>query len=149
LRVRDLLSKKPSDVVTIGPHDAITSGAERLIAYGIGALPVVDAAGSLSGLLSERDIAGAVGRSVQNLPSMTVEQGMRRPAPVCAADDGLHDVMVRMTRERLRHLVVLENGRVAGVLSVGDLVKHRLDELETEAGVLRDYVAAHRAATYT
>jgi CBS domain-containing protein len=147
LRVRHLLQKKRSDVVTIGPQDAITAGAERLIAHGIGALPVVDAGGSLSGLLSERDIAGAVARGVQGLAGMTVEQGMRHPAPVCAADDVLHDVMLRMTRERLRHLVVLENGRVAGVISVGDLVKHRLDELETEAGVLRDYVAAQRATT--
>jgi predicted transcriptional regulator len=72
---------------------------------------------------------------------------MRRPVPVCSADDSLRDVMARMTRDRLRHLVVLDGDSVTSVISVGDLVKHRLEQLETETGVLRDYVAAYRAST--
>jgi CBS domain-containing protein len=70
---------------------------------------------------------------------------MRRPAPTCRADDPLPGVMARMTRNRLRHLVVVGDDGIVGVVSVGDLVKHRLEQLETETGVLRDYVAAQRA----
>jgi signal-transduction protein with cAMP-binding, CBS, and nucleotidyltransferase domain len=70
---------------------------------------------------------------------------MTKPAPTCSAGDAIRDVMTRMTRDRLRHLVVIDQGRPFGVISVGDLVKHRLDELETETGVLRDYVAGRRA----
>jgi signal-transduction protein with cAMP-binding, CBS, and nucleotidyltransferase domain len=79
------------------------------------------------------------------LPRQPVERIMQRP-PICRAEDTLHEVMSRMTRERLRHLVVVDEGRTIGVISVGDLVKYRLEELELEAGTLRDYVAAQRAA---
>lgn len=65
-----------------------------------------------------------------------------RPPATCTADDSLREVMARLTREHLRHLVVLDGERILGVVSAGDVVEHRLEELETEAGVLRDYVAA-------
>ena len=69
-----------------------------------------------------------------------------RPAPTCDADDTIEHVMHRMTEQRQRHFLVLDEGKLVGVLSVGDLLKDRLRKLETEAGVLRDYVAAQRAA---
>jgi len=145
MRVQDLLRKKPADTITIGPHDGLTTAAHLLIAHGIGALPVVSETGRPIGLLSERDIVRAVARNVYGVRNLTVEQSMRTPPPICSADDPIRNVMVRMTRERLRHLIVLEDDRMAGVISVGDLVKDRLDELELETGVLRDYVAARRA----
>jgi CBS domain-containing protein len=73
-------------------------------------------------------------------------QQIMRPAPTCQPDESLPDVMRRMTSQRHRHLVVQEHGRLAGVISVGDIVKQRLEELELETGVLRDYVAGQRAA---
>jgi len=70
---------------------------------------------------------------------------MRTPAPTCAPEVSVQDAMLRMTRHRHRHLVVMEGARILGIVSVGDMVRHRLKQLETETGVLRDYVAGQRA----
>ncbi|MGH7500126.1 MAG: CBS domain-containing protein [Longimicrobiales bacterium] len=144
--VRDLLAGK-SSAITIEPGRDIATAVQLLMRHHIGGLPVVTRAGSLVGFLAERDVVRIVDAAIDLIRSMTVEQVMRRPAPVCAVDDSLHEVMARMTRERMRHFVVLDEDHIAGVISVGDLVKHRLEQLETEAGVLRDYVAAQRART--
>ena len=106
---------------------------------------MVDETGGLAGFLSERDVVAAVDRSPLGVRHLRVEQCMQRPAPTCRSEDSLPEVMARMTRERLRHLVVVQGTAIAGVLSVGDLVKYRLEQLEMETGVLRDYVAAQRA----
>ena len=111
----------------------------------VAGLPVVAADGAVLGFLAERDIVATVDRHAGGIRHLSVGDVMRRPAPVCGVDDTLHEVMARMTRDRLRHIVVVDAGRIAGLISVGDLVKHRLEELETEANVLRDYVAAQRA----
>jgi CBS domain-containing protein len=111
---------------------------------GVGGLPVVGLGGTPVGFLSEREVVSAVDRYDGPIRHLRVENVMR-PAPLCTTDDKLEEVMGRMTRQRLRHLIVLHGDRIAGVISVGDLVKHRLEQLETETGVLRDYVAAQRA----
>ncbi|MFP3949323.1 MAG: CBS domain-containing protein [Gemmatimonadota bacterium] len=146
MRVRDVLKEKAGgDVVTIRPSADVERAAELLMRRGIGGLPVVDPDGSLLGFVSERDIVRLVHEGRTDLHRLTMAEVMSRPAPVCEPDAPLTGVMSRMTRERLRHLVVVEGGRIEGILSVGDLVKHRIRELETEAGVLRDYVAGQRA----
>jgi CBS domain-containing protein len=99
------------------------------------------------GFVAERDIVKALEASREQAVRLPVQQVMRRPAPTCGSEDSLQEVMARMTRDRLRHLVVVDAGRIAGVISVGDIVKYRLEQLETETGVLRDYVAAQRAGT--
>jgi CBS domain-containing protein len=143
--VRDLLTKKGSAVITVEPDSDVGEAAHLLILHNIGGLPVATRQGELVGFIAERDIVRAVDTNDEEIREVTVTQAMRRPAPVCSSDDTLHDVMDRMSRERLRHLVVLDGDQIQGVISVGDLVKHRLEELETEAGVLRDLVAAQRA----
>ena len=100
--------------------------------------------GAVVGFLAEREVVRAVYEHRGSVHDLRVEHVMR-PAPLCDPDDSIEETMRRMTTERLRHLVVRENGRVVGVLSVGDLVKHRLQQLEIEGGVLRDYVAGQRA----
>ena len=119
--------------------------ARLLIEHGIGGVPVVSAGGAAVGFIAEREIVSAVGQHPDGIRHLRAETVMRKPAPACSADDALQDVMARMTRQRLRHLIVEDAGRIAGVISVGDLVKYRLEQLETETGVLRDYVAAQRA----
>jgi len=144
MHVRELLGKKSANVVTVQPNTDVLTAVQLLINHNIGGLPVVTPDGTLVGFVSERDVVKAVGASSDALPRQSVDRIMQRP-PICRADDTLQEVMGRMTRERLRHLVVIDDGRAVGVISVGDLVKHRLEELELEAGTLRDYLAAQRA----
>ena len=145
MSVAALLRAKPGSVVTIPDSGTLTDAVNLLIKHNIGGLPVVDDQGSPVGFLSERDVVRAVEKHPAGVGTLPVRQAMRRPAPTCRADDPLREVMGRMTRNRLRHLVVAGDDGIKGVISVGDLVKHRLEELETETGVLRDYVAAQRA----
>jgi CBS domain-containing protein len=147
MRVRELLRNKRGDVVTVAGDSPLSTAIRLLMQHNIGGLPVVTADGALAGFIAERDIVRALGEAPGGVETVTVRRVMRKPAPTCDAETSLHDVMQSMTRERQRHLVVMDEGRIAGVVSVGDMVKHRLEQLELEAGVLRDYVAAQRASS--
>lgn len=144
MRVGDLLQRKPGAVITIRETETVAAAVQLLIDRGVGGLAVVDEQGSLSGFISERNIVEALSRHSGDVRALAVAHAMRRP-PVCGPEDDVRDVMQRMTGERLRHFVVVDLGRPIGVISVGDIVKQRLVELEVETGVLRDYVAAQRA----
>jgi CBS domain-containing protein len=145
MSVRELLKRKPRGIVTIDAGGSTASATRLLVEQAVGGLPVVGPDGALVGFVSERDVVRAVERHRRDVGDLPVTEVMTRPAPTCAASDPIPTVMARMTRDRLRHLVVVDGGRPFGVISVGDLVKHRLEELEVEAGVLRDYVAGRRA----
>lgn len=145
MHVRDLIGPSPSNVITIHPRATLAEAADLLMKHKIGGLPVVRRSGELVGFLAEREIAAALVRFPEPLGRVPVEMAMRRPAPTCSSEDQLGTVMRRLTGERLRHLVVMDGGRILGIVSVGDIVKNRLEQVRTEAGVLRDYVAAHRA----
>jgi CBS domain-containing protein len=143
--VRDLVQQKGTSAITVSAGSALSTAVHLIMHRGIGGLPVVGSDGAVVGFVAERDIVSALERGRNTDLELRVDDVMRRPAPVCEAGETLQDVMVRMSRDRLRHLAVLDGGRLIGVISVGDLVKHRLEQLETEAGVLRDYVVAQRA----
>jgi CBS domain-containing protein len=144
MRVRELLGRGRSPVITIDSDARVDAAVRLMIEHRIGALPVMSG-GTVVGIVSERDIVELLGREYGNVRSVPLSRIMRR-APTCNIDDDVRDLMVRMTGERLRHFVVMENGRLSGIVSVGDIVKRRLDELELETGVLRDYVAGRRAS---
>lgn len=143
MRVRDLIDTR-RQLHTTDPGAALSDAVSALLAHDIGALPVVARDGRPVGILAERDVVRALHADAA-AGARPVSTAMRRPAPTCLLDDTLLDVAGRMTRERLRHLVVCDGGRPVAMLSVGDVVKHRLEQLEVEAGVLRDYVVAQRA----
>ena len=145
MRVRELLKGKAGGVVVVGSDATTAAAAHLLMQHGVGGLPVVDRTGALVGFLSERDVVRLIDRGPLDPGATTVANVMTKPAPTCGANDGIKEVMARMTDTRARHLVVLDQGRISGVISVGDLVKNRVVELELEAGVLRDYVAGQRA----
>ncbi len=145
MRVGGLLKQKEALVVTIREHETVAQAARLLIEHNIGALPVTDSKGAPVGLISERDLVQALESEEGEVRSLSASRVMRAPAPSCGEDATVREVMGRMTRDRLRHLIVVTDEELVGVISVGDLVKHRLEELETETGVLRDYVAAQRA----
>ena len=144
MRVEDLLRRKAGTVVTVREADTLATAVHRLIEHGVGGVAVVNDAGSLTGFVSERDVVDVVNRYSGDVRNLHVANAMRRPA-VCALGDNVTDVMQRMTSERLRHFVAVDEDRPVGVISVGDIVKQRLLELELETGVLRDYVAGQRA----
>jgi CBS domain-containing protein len=145
MSVREILRRKDGQVITISPDMDAGAAARMLIRHGIGGLPVVESNGTILGFLAERDLVRVLDAHPGSIRDLAVREVMTRPAPTCAVDEPLHDVMARMTRKRLRHLIVLDGRTIAGVISVGDLVKFRLEQLETETGVLRDIVAAQRA----
>ena len=145
MQVRDLLERKASSLITVEPKTELRKAIRLLIHNQIGGLPVLGHNGAPVGLLAERDVVRAVYEHDGSIDQLRVEDVMR-PAPICDARDSLSDAMHRMTARRLRHLIVRDGEQIVGVISVGDIVKHRLEQLETETGVLRDYVAAQRAA---
>ena len=145
MRVRDLITAKSDTVITVRAKDDLSTAIRLLMRHNIGGLPVLANDGSVVGILAERDVV----RAAYDKPFAFASRGVQdvmRPASTCDADDAIEDVMHRMTEQRQRHFLVLDEGKLVGVLSVGDLLKDRLRQLETEAGVLRDYVAAQRAA---
>lgn len=141
--VRDILSSKQAPVVAIDVNDSVGGAAELMARHRVGGLPVVGG-DIVRGFVSEADIVAVLAKRGAEAPRVPLGEVMRTAA-ICSMDENVTKVMARMTRERLRHLVVLDRGAVAGIVSVGDIVKSRLDELETERAVLRDYVAAQRA----
>jgi len=144
MNVGDLLRSKQSGVVTVAPDATLGEAARLMMRHNIGGLPIVDTGGRPIGFLAERELVRVVDRNAGAIQHLSVSSCMR-PAPICSADDALQEVMSRMTRNRLRHIVVADGDSIAGIISVGDIVKHRLEQLETETGVLRDYVTGQRA----
>lgn len=149
MKVRDVLrGKNGGEVITVGSTDDVAAAVDLFMEHTIGGLPVVAPNGKMIGFVSEREVVRLVQEGCEQVGRQKVDEVMVRPAPTCRMDDPLRAVMTRMTRKRLRHVVVVdgEDGEeISGIISIGDLVKHRIRELETEAGVLRDYVAGQRA----
>ena len=141
--VRDVVGRQ--DVVTIGPRDEVAKAVRLLFIHSIGGMPVVESDGAVVGFIGERDIVKTMNGHFGPVRHMLVQDVMR-PAAFCDPNDTVETVMRRMTSERARHLVVRDNGQVLGVVSVGDMVKLSLSQLELEAAVLRDYVAGQRAS---
>lgn len=138
MRVSDILHTKGREVETIRPDAKVVLAVHRMRMQNVGALVVTRDGERVEGVLSERDIVRGLGRHGAGLLDMSVVAVMSRPVPVCAPGDLLTTVMAQMTRTRNRHIPVVEEGRLCGILSVGDVVKHRLEEMELQASVLRD-----------
>ena len=140
--VKQIFKQKDSRIVTVEPNDTVATAAEVLKRENIGAVMVQRLGGDLSGILSERDIVRAMPQHGPDLFSMSVEQLMTRDVVTCSSEDRVHDLMVKMTAGRFRHLPVIDDGKLIGIVSIGDVVKNRLEELEAETSRLRDYIAS-------
>jgi CBS domain-containing protein len=138
MRIANILDAKGHDVETTSPHDTVASVVHRLAALNIGALVVASDRASVDGVISEREVTRGLVKFGAEILNRRVSEVMTRATPVCSPDDTVKDVMATMTRSRYRHVPVVERGRLCGIVSIGDLVKHRLDEIELEANVLRD-----------
>jgi len=143
MKVDAVLSAKGHEVATVSPTATLATVAQRLRLEGIGALVVLED-GRLVGIISERDVVHAFAAHRADTSEIKVTEVMTRDVITCKPEDDLTRILGVMTRHRVRHLPVLDHGRMIGLVSIGDAVKHRLAELETETAVLRDaYIAVH------
>lgn len=144
MRVQDIITAKGAPVETVRGDSTLPVALHKLTTLNIGALVVSPDGEKVEGVLSERDVVRGLAHHGVRLLEMRVCDVMSRGATTCSPDDNVTKVMVEMTRSRNRHLPVLANGRLCGLVSIGDVVKSRLDDLELEAAVLRDSWIARR-----
>ena len=139
--VASILRTKGSSVATASPEATITDIAARLKQEKIGALVVSDDGVKVLGIISERDIVRGLADHGPNLLEKRADDLMTAEVFTCTPNDTTGDLMAVMTERRIRHIPVTEDGALCGIVSIGDVVKDRLDEIEREANALRDYVA--------
>ena len=140
MTVQKILTRKGSTVHTIEPTTTIEHAAKSLSDHRIGALVVTGAEGRTIGIISERDIVRAVSEKGRAVLDMPVSEVMTREVMTCTRGDKVVDLMQRMTEGRFRHIPVLEDGRLVGLVSIGDVVKSRIEEMEQEKDALDEYI---------
>jgi CBS domain-containing protein len=139
--VNKILGLKGRDVVTIEPARPLSEAVKVLSERRIGALLIVDGQGPVSGIISERDIVRAVAAQGAKALDEPVSRFMTEKVVTCTGQTSINDVMELMTKQKFRHVPVVEGGRLAGIISIGDVVKLRLEEVEAEAQAIKEYIA--------
>lgn len=138
--VRKVLSQKSGALISIAPQASLQDAAKLLGEKRIGAVLVMDAGQAMQGILSERDIVRVVGAHGPEALKQPVSAHMTAKVVTTTPAASLDQVMEAMTQGRFRHLPVVENGKVTGLISIGDVVKHRVAQIEADAQALRDYI---------
>lgn len=142
MQVRHILHLKGREVIAIGADATLSEAARLLARRRIGAVVVIGEDGSLAGILSERDVVRAVSDESVGALARPVSAFMTRAVKTCCESDSIDDLMEVMTRNRFRHLPVVMEDRVCGIVSIGDVVKTRIEETVREAETLREYIVA-------
>ena len=140
--VDTILQTKGIVVHTLPETGTLADAVATLNAHNIGAVVVTNATGAIVGILSERDIVRRLGKEPSGALALSIGSCMTRGVVTCTRDTTIADVMERMTRLRIRHMPVTEGDRMVGIVSIGDVVKHKIEEAEHEAEVLREYIAS-------
>jgi len=140
MNVKVILAAKGGDVVCIEPTADLAAAAKLLSARRIGVVVIRGAGGRLSGILSERDIVRAVSEHGADALALPVAQVMTRNVVTCSEEESVAGIMERMTVGKFRHLPVVTEGRLVGLVSIGDVVKQRVEEVERESEALRNYI---------
>lgn len=141
MTVRAILALKGRDCATIAPDANLAEAARLMSQYRIGALVITGPEMRVVGILSERDIVHRLAMLGVDALTQPVSSAMTREVVTCTEDETIPNLMHRMTSGRFRHVPVLERGRLAGIVSIGDVVKHRVAELEREHDALKEYIA--------
>ncbi len=144
MRVDGVLQGKGSEVATIGPEQTLLSAVAELGRRRIGALVVVTPDGAVAGILSERDIVAAISRDGAAVLERAVRDVMTTNVITCSPTDTMEQLMSAMTEQHIRHLPVLRDGALVGIVSIGDVVKRRVAEIQDEATALGDYITHGR-----
>ncbi|MCT8974928.1 CBS domain-containing protein [Microbaculum marinisediminis] len=142
MTVAVILTRKGRDVVTTGPDSRVSDVCDLLETKGIGAVVISHDGSRVDGIFSERDFVRAVARQGSAALERPVRDYMTKAVVTCEPEDLVANVMRKMTEGKFRHLPVIEDGRLAGVISIGDVVKHRIAEAEAEAMAMREYITA-------
>ena len=140
MTVKSILSIKGNNVITIEPTANLAAAARLLAERRIGAIVVSGLDGRVVGILSERDIVRALAEHGGAALEQPVSQVMTREVATCTEEETIVSIMERMTDGKFRHVPVIELGRLVGIISIGDVVKHRIGEIELESAALRDYI---------
>lgn len=140
MHVKSILKSKGTDVATIAPSQTVAAAADLLAQRRIGVLVVSDDGAAVAGIISERDIVNGLAQNGASALDMAVRDLMTAEVKTCTPDESITNVMGMMTDRRIRHVPVVVDGKLNGIVSIGDVVKHRLSELETEASHLREYI---------
>lgn len=144
MNVKTVLAAKQrklgGDVISIEPTADLAAAAKLLSAHRIGAVIILGAGGRLAGILSERDIVRALSEHGVGALNLPVGQVMTRNVATCTGDETIASIMERMTAGKFRHMPVVTDGKLTGLISIGDVVKHRVEEIESESEAMRDYI---------
>lgn len=144
MTVAAMLKSKSPDIISVAPGDTIASAIALLAKMKIGAVVVCNPSGDLVGILSERDIVRGLGEHGTDVLGHTVDTLMTANVKTCTVSETVDGLMHRMTDGRFRHMPVLgDDGKLVGVISIGDVVKRRISQLEHETEAMRDYISGH------
>jgi len=141
MNVEAILRNKGRSVTTVAPDARIATAVALLRQHGVGALVVSHDGTALDGIISERDVVTALADHGAATLELTVADLMSRQVITCRREDSVADLAALMTERRIRHLPVVDRGTLAGIVSIGDVVKHRMDEVEGEASSMREFIA--------
>lgn len=142
MKLGQLLDQKGRDAITVGTNETLATVFSMLAQHKIGALVVCDADEHVAGIISERDLVRAIAKEGERVLAWPVESAMTAEVITCGEEDTVNDVMEKMTAGRFRHMPVVEKGKLRGVISIGDVVKNRIQEVEREAADIRAYIHA-------
>lgn len=140
--VETILRSKGGTVQTLPETGTLADAVALLNAHNIGAVVITDATGAIAGILSERDIVRRLGRDADTALSLPIAACMTRSVVTCTRDTDIATVMEAMTHRRIRHMPVTADDRLVGIISIGDVVKFKIEEVEHEAAALKDYIAS-------
>ena len=140
MTVARILQEKGRDVMTIAPEASLAEVAATLSERRIGAVLVVEQ-GAIRGIVSERDIVRALARHGSEALRKLAVDCMTESVVTCRPEDTIHELMQKMTTGRFRHMPVVEGGKLTGIISIGDVVKRRIEDIEKEAEQIREYIA--------
>jgi CBS domain-containing protein len=141
MRIADLLRHKGSEVASVAPDRSVTGLLEDLARHNIGAVVVLDDTDALVGIVSERDVVRRLHERGTDLLTAPVSEIMTTQVVTCGPDESLDSLAAIMTERRIRHMPVVEDGRLIGIVSIGDVVKSRIQQLESDRERLESYIA--------
>lgn len=142
MTVKAILDEKGRDVYTVGPDITVSEAGKRLTANRIGAVVVVDSSDKISGILSERDIVRAIAEKGPSVLDDNISTVMTSDVKVCDESNTINELMEMMTEGRFRHLPVETGGKIGGIISIGDVVRKRIEQAEREAEEMKAYIAS-------